>query len=135
MNRLKDWEPRLIACLACAARESFTAGRHDCALFVGTCVEAMTGVDPAAEWRGRYRTIKGGIARLRRDGHSDHIACVASMFEEVKPSLAHRGDIAVVEGAEGFGALGIVQGEGIYVLTETGLGIQPRRNLKRAFRV
>jgi hypothetical protein len=135
MSRLKDWEPRLVDCLGQASGKPFKAGHHDCALFVAACVEAMTGTDLAAEWRGRYRTIRGGIARLRRAGHADHVACVASMFEEVLPTYARRGDIGVVDGTDGFGALGIVQGEGVYVLTESGLGIQPRRKLKRAFQV
>lgn len=135
MKRLKDWEPRLVEYLATAARTPFQAGTHDCALFMGACVEAMTGVDPAAKWRGKYKTIKSGIARVRRAGHADHVAVVAAMFEEVAPAYARRGDIGVVDGSEGFGALGIVQGEGVYVLTHTGLGLEPRRNLKRAFRV
>lgn len=135
MSRLPDWQPRLIAYLAAASRKPFTAGAHDCALFTAGAVEAMTGLDPAAKWRGKYKTIKAGVAALRRKGHADHVGYVASMFEEVTPAFAHVGDIGVVEGAFGFGALGIVQGEGVYVLTEQGMAIVSRMNMLRAFRV
>ena len=92
-------------------------------------------MNPAAAWRGKYKTIKGGIAALRRKGHPDHVGYVAHICEEIAPAFAHRGDIGVVEGANGFGALGIVQGEGVYVLTENGMTIVSRLKLLRAFRV
>jgi len=135
MTRLKDWQARLIAYLATASRRPFAAGEHDCALFTAGAVAAMTGDDPAAKWRGKYKTIKAGVASLRRKGHADHVDLVASLFEEVAPPFAHVGDIGVVEGALGFGALGIVQGEGVYVLTEQGMAIVSRMRMLRAFRV
>ncbi len=135
MSRRKDWQPRLIAYLAAASRKPFVPGEHDCALFMAGAIEAMTGEDPAAKWRGKYKSIKAGVAAVRRKGHADHVALVASLFEEVPPAFAHVGDIGVVEGAYGFGALGIVQGEGVYVLTETGMAIVSRLKMQRAFRV
>lgn len=132
--RMKDWEPRLVAYLAAAARREFKPGVHDCALFTAGALEAMTSVDHAADWRGRYKTLSGGRRALKKAGHADHVALVASLFDEVPPAFAHRGDIAVVDGAEG-AALGIVQGEGIYVLRPEGLAVVRRADMKRAFRV
>lgn len=135
MTRHKDWEARLIAYLTGVASKPFAAGQHDCALFTAGAVKAMTGTDHGSAWAGRYRSIRAGVRALKKAGHTDHVALVASLLDEVAPAFALPGDVAVMEGAEGFGALGIVQGEGVYVLTETGMAIQPRSQMLRAFKV
>ena len=63
--RLPDWKTHLIAYLADAARKSYQPGVHDCALFSAGAVLAMTGVDLAAGWRGRYTTLTRGLRVLR----------------------------------------------------------------------
>lgn len=135
MKRLPDWESRLVAYLSAAAPKAFAFGENDCALFTAGAVEAMTGVDLATKWRGKYRSLKTGFTRLAKAGFSDHVALAASLLPEVPPAFAWKGDIAVVPGDFGAGALGVVQGEGVYVLTATGLGIVPRLNIVRAFRL
>lgn len=136
MMRLKDWEPRLIAYLQTASRRPYSEADHHCALFAAGCVEAMTGEDHAAQWRGRFKTLKAGLKALKKGGFEDHVALVASLFkDEVHPSRAHRGDLAVLAGSDGMGALGIVQGEHVYVLRPEGLALAPRRQMLRAFRV
>lgn len=133
--RMKDWEPRLIAYLSGLKALPFVPGTHDCALFTAGAVEAMTSIDFAAEWRGRYKTLKGGQRALKKAGFADHVALAAALFEAVPPAFAHRGDIAVVTGADGVAALGIVQGEGVYVLKPEGLAVVRRCEMLRAFRV
>jgi hypothetical protein len=133
--RMKDWEPRLVAYLAGIKARTFAPGAHDCALFTAGAVAAMTSIDHAEGWRGRYKTLKGGQRALKKAGIADHVALVASLFDEVAPAFAHRGDIAVVAGADGIAALGIVQGEGVYVLKPEGLAVIRRSEMKRAFRV
>lgn len=133
--RFKDWEPRLVEYLASVAAVSFNAGTHDCAQFTGGAIEAMTGVNPAAKWFAGYSSIKAGVAALKRAGFDDHIAVAASLYDEIPPAFAHKGDIGVVDGAEGLGALGIVQGEGVFVLSPEGMAIVNRLQLNRAFRV
>jgi len=132
---MKDWEPRLVAWLASVRARPFAPGAHDCGLFTAGALEAMTGVDHGAAWRGRYKTLKGARRLLKKAGYADHVAYVAGLFDEVPPAFAQAGDIAVIDGDDG-PALGIVQGEGVYVLTPAcGLGLVPRRQMKRAFRV
>jgi hypothetical protein len=134
IRRTHDWRGRLTAWLSTKARAPFAYGEHDCALFAAGAIEAMTGVDPAAEWRGRYSTWRGGLRVLRAAGINDQVAAVAALLTEIPPSFAAAGDIAVVAG-EGGPALGVVQGEWIYVLRPEGLALVPFESASRAFEI
>lgn len=134
MRRLPDWQPRLAAFLEDAGRLPFAEGRHDCALFAAGAVAAMTGEDPAAGWRGRYRTTRGGLRVLRAAGHRDHLALAAALFEGIPPAFARMGDLAAVPG-QGGPALGVVQGEGVFVLTPAGMGLVPLTAATAAWRL
>lgn len=133
MKRLSDWRPRLVAYMNTAARKPFRPGRHDCALFAAGAVEAMTGVDLARGWRG-YSSLKSGAKKLAERGYDDHIALAEAHFDEVPTLFAQVGDIAVVDG-DTEDAFGVVQGDQIYVLRRTGLGLMPLTAAKRVFRV
>jgi len=134
MNRHQDWEVRLVEYVVPLMGADFQFGRLDCALFASGAVQAMTGADLARGYRG-YRSMATGLRKLREAGHEDHIALAASLLEEVPVAMAHRGDIAVVEGDEG-PALGVVQGEMIYVLRPSGgVGLVFLTDALRAFRV
>ena len=133
-GRLPDWQARLVAYLHEARLRPFAYGRHDCSLFAADCVAAMTGQDMAAPWRGRYTTLRGGIRVLRKAGYRDHVALAASLFPEISPLSAQPGDLAVVPTDEG-PALGVVQGEAVYLLGPTGLGLVSLLLAQRAFRV
>ena len=132
--RKDGWRNLLIAHLSRVVRQPFEMGQHDCALFAAGCVEAMTGADYAADFRGRYKTMKGGIRVLRKAGFEDHIALAASHFDEIAPAFAGEGDLAAVDTPDGL-ALGVVQGAGVYVLGLDGLGVVSRLQAVRAFRV
>lgn len=131
--RLDDWQARLIDYVGQQTREPFAYGRNDCALFTAGAVKAMTGQDPAVGLRG-YRSLKAGEKKLSEKGFADHVAVAASMFEEVPPAMAQVGDIAVVPGDDGL-ALGIVQGEAVYLLRRDGVGLVSILSAVRAFRV
>ena len=110
-------------------------GEHDCALFAAGAVEAMTGDDFGADYRGRYKTLAGGYRRLKKLGFESHADLAASILEEIHPSRAMVGDLAAVDGDGGI-SLGIVQGEGILVLNPEGrIGAVPLLTARRAFRV
>ncbi len=104
---------------------AFCPGKHDCALFAAGCVAAMTGDDFAAPYRGRYRTLRGGIRILRKAGFSDAIALAAAHLPPVAPAFAADGDVAVVPTPEG-PALGILIGAQIRVAGPKGLRLVPR---------
>ncbi|MDZ4094525.1 MAG: hypothetical protein U1D35_06395 [Paracoccaceae bacterium] len=132
--RRADWQPRLIEYLARIARQPLKYGTHDCALFAAGAVEAMTGADPAARWRGRYSTVRGGLRHLRAAGYLDHITLCASLFTEAPVARARAGDLAVLPGPDG-PALGVVQGEFVYVLRAEGLAWVELLAAERVFQV
>lgn len=132
--RLPDWKPRLTRYLAAAARKPYALGAHDCALFAAGAVNAVTGQDPAAAWRGGYDTKTGGLRLLQAAGYRDHFQATSAALEAIAPSFAAAGDIAAVHDGAGQTALGVVQGEMVYVLRETGLGLVPRTSMFRAWR-
>lgn len=135
-TKTAGWQHRLTAYLASIAAAPFEAGRLDCALFTAGAVKAMTGVDHARGWRGKYRSLAKGLKALEAAGHADHVVLAASLYPEVPPIMAQEGDIAVVpaDGETG-SALGIVQGPSIYVMSRAGLTLAPLTLATRAFRV
>lgn len=135
LERLPDWQPRLRAYLMGVGEQALVAGQHDCALFGAGGVEAETGVDLAADWRGRYATFAGGKRILRRAGFADHIALIGEHLPEVAVQFARPGDIAIVPTENG-DAVGIVQGSSVYVLTPTGrIGLVSIMRAARVFKV
>lgn len=130
LARLPDWRPRLVAYLDGVRARPFAYGQHDCALFAAGAVEAMTGTDLAAEYRGRYGSLKEGL-KLVKGGH---LAILRAHLRPVAPAFAQVGDIALI-GEVGFPALGLVQGETILVLREDGLGLMPRAAATSAWAV
>lgn len=104
--RLPDWESRLAVYMrACRARE-FEWGALDCALFIAGAVEAMTGVDPAAAYRGRYTTREGAAQALRNIGEGTLAKTIGALFTECPTSHARRGDLVWHDGA-----IGVCMGE------------------------
>lgn len=128
--RLADWRPRLVAYVNQVHAQPFAYGSHDCALFAAGAVEAMTGTDLAAKYRGRYTSLKEGLKLSR----GQHLAVLKSTFEEIPTAFAGVGDIAMI-GEVGFPALGIFDGELVLVLREEGLGLMPRAAATKAYRV
>jgi hypothetical protein len=134
MRRVQGWRGRLAAYLAASVGRPFEWGRHDCALFAADCIEAMTGEDPAAAFRGRYRSFNGGLKVLRKAGHADHVALATALLDEVAPAFAQAGDLAMIATPEG-AAMGIVQGHRVYVLRPEGLATVDLLQAARAWRV
>ncbi len=134
LERRPDWRERLRTYVLSNLSVPFRPGKHDCALFVAGAIREMTGHDFGRGWRGKYRSIKAGEALARERGYDDHEAIFSEHLDPVAPSFARVGDLAVVETEAGT-ALGIVQGEMIYVLHVGGMAIVSRDQMKRAYRV
>lgn len=135
MRRYSFWRTALADYLGSCVGRPFQPGQHDCALFAAGAVQAMTGEDFGSDYRGRYKTLAGGYRILKRLGFDNHADLAASIFEEIHPSQAMVGDVAVVV-EDGNVALGIVQGEAVYVLHTTGrIGTVSLLGASRAFRV
>lgn len=133
-TRLPDWNARLSAYLAAAARTRFAWGRHDCALFAAGAVEAVRGERPALDLPSEgYTSLPAALRVLRKAGYGGLGDLPGRWLEEIHPALAAAGDVALVaDGAHD--VLGVVQGEAIYVLRRDGLGLGPRAAMRRAWR-
>lgn len=122
--RTPGWRGRLFAWLAEIATLEHRYGSHDCALFGSGVVLAMHGIDPAAPWRGRYTTWRGGLRILRQAGYRDHIDVVRHLGHPVAPGFEQIGDLVAVD-APGHAAIGVVTGSTISLLRPEGLATLP----------
>lgn len=130
--RFEDWPARLGAEIERARERPFCWGEHDCALWTASVVAAITGVDYAAEWRGKYASELGAIKHLLRGGHQsvDSLA-TNTLGEPIAPLLAQRGDVMLFDGA-----LGVCIGTaGAFVTLEEGLTFVPLAQCVKAWRV
>ena len=111
--RRGDWEAALVAYVAGTAEREHAWGLFDCALDAANAVEAMTGIDFAAPFRGRYSTAAGAARILRRFGKGTVEQTVDDLFPAIAPGFARRGDLVLHEGA-----IGVVMGGFALVLVE-----------------
>ncbi len=96
----------------------------------------MTGVDLAADFRGRYRTLKGALRALRSAGHVDLVEAVAAKLEPISVLKARAGDVAAFPIDDAFGwSLGVVIGEMVAVRRPEGIGTMHLASANKAFRV
>jgi hypothetical protein len=125
IKRKPTWRSDLHGYLLSVWHKPFVWGEHDCGLFAAGAIEAMTGQNFAAEYRGRYTTLTGGLRLLKDKGFDTHADLAASLFAKAHPSRAGVGDLAAVRIDDAaIYALGVVQGARIYVLRpgENGIG-------------
>lgn len=99
--RLPDWEQRLGDYLDAHRHAVFVWGELDCVLFAAGAIEAITGIDPAASVRGRYRTRIGSLRQLHARGYADLTAMMDAHFTQIVPARAMRGDIVMAQGSLG----------------------------------
>lgn len=137
MKRLDGWQRRFVAVTDEIRRKPFAWGSHDCGpAFAGRIVEALTGDDIAAPFRGKYDDAAGALRTLRETGFTDLADLVASLLPEIHPSRARKGDLAAFKDDSPFGAsLGIVNGERVLVLRPEGIGTMDLLAAHRAYRV
>ena len=103
MNRLSDWEARLHDFLEECSTAVFGYDHHldathfDCCMFAAGSVIAVTGEDPAAEFRGKYRSMAGASRALRTYGAGTLEATLDGKFAERPVAFARRGDLVMID--------------------------------------
>lgn len=138
LKRRTDWRRRFSDEIDRIRLTPFSWGAHDCGPgLVGNVVLAITGNDVAAVYRNRYSSMTGALRVMRNDGFSNLADLVASFLPEHDHiSRAQVGDIAAVPMNSSFGfALGVVNGERIFVLMPDGIGTVDLLDATRAFKV
>jgi len=148
MKRIEHWATRSFHefLLARAARP-FVWGENDCALFCADGIEAMTGVDIAAEFRGKYHDEASALALIKTVTGGATIADAAAycakgagLAEWKWPLFAQRGDLVIVvdagrETARSISGLVHLSGRHVVAVGELGLKRLPIEAIERAWHV
>lgn len=143
IQRLEHWETRHFHnFLIESADKPFEWGSWDCALFAASGIEAITGVDIADDFRGKYNDEAGAAALIKEvtGGASvadaaAHCAVKHGLTELQHPLKAQRGDLVVFEAATGALVAGLVHLSGRHIISvgESGLFRFPISAVKRAW--
>lgn len=144
MIRKKHWATRAYhEFLLSRAHDPFKWGSNDCALFAADGIQAITGLDIAADFRGKYTDEAGAFALIKSVTGGSTVADAAAwcakkhgLKELEKPLFAQRGDLVAFE-ARGSFVAGLIHlnGRDIVAVGEQGLYRFPITEVKRAWRV
>ena len=100
--------------------QTFAWGQHDCALFAAQCCRLQTGLDPACDYRGHYRTALGARRALTRYGDGTLAGAFDKHFTRTTPNYAMRGDVVLIKQQQQHIA-GMVWSGGVVTTGERGL--------------
>lgn len=133
MTRLPDWHIRLHALVQERQAKPFAWGEHDCALWAADVVHALTGEDPAKEWRGTYSTALEAARVLRELGGMEAMA-TRTLGEPIAPLMARVGDVGLLESC-GRECFAVCNGDHWMAPGEHGLDVADLYAAKKAWRV
>lgn len=108
LKRVQHWATRAYhSFLVDRARRPFAWGVHDCALFAADGIEVITGMDIAADFRGKYSDEAGAMEAIKAISGGETIAdaaawCAAKhgLAELKHPRCAQRGDLVIYRDAK-----------------------------------
>jgi hypothetical protein len=112
------------------AARPFQWGVNDPMMLLAGVVELLTGVDHGEGLRGRYSSCAEGKKLIGMTP----LRFVGARLDMIEPVRAVDGDIAAVRQGREFG-FGVFMGALIYTMTVNGIGILPRRDAVKAFKV
>jgi hypothetical protein len=145
MKRLKHWETRSFhQFLLDSAHVPFAWGTHDCSTFCADGIKAITGVDIADDFRGKYADEVSAFALIKSVTSGSTVADAAAycatkhgLKEWPQPLFAQRGDLVVFEGATGVLVSGLIHlsGRHIVAMGEDGLYRFPISSVTRSWHV
>jgi len=142
LARHPNWQSLLSDYLVETARERFAYGQLDCGLFVADAIAAMTGVDVAADLRGKYGSRIEAFELIRAQAGLPAMEAIAEKLasdfnlHEIAILRAERGDPVMLRRGRR-SSLGIVAMHGTEVLTpfRHGLLRLPLNHATRAWHV
>lgn len=140
LTRCSGWEGMLNAHIEKHLTLPQEWGKYDCCLFTCDWILACTGVDPAKDFRGTYKTKVGAYRAIKAfagdlQGVAERIFAELNM-DPVAPLMGRRGDVVMVKG-NGGNALGIIDmsGRAVAVQGKDGLEFVPAVHALKAWRV
>ncbi|QBQ72940.1 hypothetical protein QJV43_gp24 [Serratia phage Serbin] len=132
-----DWQDKLLEQVVLREKVKFEWGKHDCCLFAADVVMAMTGVDYASEFRGKYSTEIGAKRLLAKANEDGLTGVLDGKFAQVDLPYVQRGDLVMVQTDAG-PALGIYwSGQSVWLqgLEGVQLFINIKERILKAWRV
>lgn len=132
MTRKPDWQLWFDALLTSRVHAPFCWGRHDCVLFAADAVQAITGVDLAADQRG-YRGARAATRMLQAHGGVRALAS-RTLGQPIALGDARQGDVALVLAGRRE-ALAVVLGDQVVAPGPHGLSAVPLTDALCAWRV
>jgi len=119
--RVQNWPSILFAKIEDAKKTPFQWGVFDCALFTADCVFAITGNDPARNYRNRYKTQRGAMGIIKREGFDSLAEMMDTWYDTpVTKHFLRRGDVGMFDGGNG-PTVGICTGAHVVAPSENGL--------------
>jgi hypothetical protein len=121
----------------------FQWGSHDCSLFAANAIQAMTGVDIADDFRGKYTDQASAFAIIKSvtggttvADAAAHCAAKHGLVEWPNPKYAQRGDLVVIQD-NGQLIAGIVHLNGRHAISvgDKGLKVLPMSQATQAWKV
>lgn len=136
MSKKNEHRSQIYALIAKIKSLGFDLGGHDCAMgWTAPVIQIQTGIDLGAPYRGKYTTFAEAVALLKADGFSSPEDVIAAKFKAIPAAQAQFGDIVAVPGEHDGWSLGVVLGERIGALLQTGYCTAPRSTASRAYRI
>jgi len=139
IHRKPNWLPLLDQFIIKNRNTPFQFGGFDCCLFVCDAIQAMTGVDVAADFRGKYKTEIGAAKFMLKIGGVLGIAervAAENNLQKVDLNFAWRGDGVYFE-PNGDGVVGVIStcGKQIAAAGEVGVVFYPRSDAQIIWRI
>lgn len=135
-SRVDHWDRALEAVATVHVAIVPEWGVSDCLLTTADVIQAVIGIDPLAEFRGRYKTEIGAARKMRENG-CESVKDVFErylMLEPVNRFSARRGDVGVVL-INGEYTAGFVCSLGFAVKQPHGLTFFSLADIEQAYKV
>lgn len=122
--RVNNWQVVFEATVKANQTKKFAYGTHDCCLWAANCAKALTGVDYAEPWRGKYTDKVSADAFVKAGGGLEAMVTSTTKIQPLNPLYANVGDIvlAVSNATE---MLGICNGDSFLAPSATKLVAMP----------
>lgn len=134
ITRNLDWQIDFANCVAENMYKPFEWGSHDCMLWAANLVSAITGYDPAIDFRGEYISALGAARLLKEVGGMEAVTTLNLGSEPISKNFANVGDIMLVL-QEGQPMLAVCNGETMLAPGPFGLVSLPTLSAEKAWRV
>jgi len=138
LKRKFQWERTLANRIWTARELTFAWGKFDCAIWTADWIRDATGVDPAANYRGKYSDEAGAAAIFGSDLGA-FAATIAAQIgaPEVRRTFARRGDIVFVDNGTPAGCLGVVNlcGQRAACVMQKGMTLVRMERWRRAWQI